>query len=123
MRHSLTTLLAASGTDSPAHGRSLAQAAPGPDPRGSRGWGCVPSPKEMEEEAIASVPRNEMEDVDFLSGLELVDLLDPRQPDWPLEPGLSSPWGAARTAPSILPWVQKKRPLSYSSLTCEGGED
>lgn len=29
--------------------------------------------------------------MDFLSGLELADLLDPRQPDWHLEPGLSSP--------------------------------
>ncbi|ELK24831.1 CREB/ATF bZIP transcription factor [Myotis davidii] len=77
MRHSLTTLLAASGTDSPAHGGSPAQAAthlPPPDPRSSSsgsGEGRVPSPEEMEEEAIAGAPRNETEDVDFLSGLEL----------------------------------------------------
>ena len=70
--------------------------APGPDPRsGSSGGGAgrVPLPEEMEEEAIADAPGNETEDVDFLPGLELVDLLDPQQPDWPLEPGLSSPWG------------------------------
>nr|XP_012324946.1 CREB/ATF bZIP transcription factor isoform X1 [Aotus nancymaae]XP_012324947.1 CREB/ATF bZIP transcription factor isoform X1 [Aotus nancymaae]XP_012324948.1 CREB/ATF bZIP transcription factor isoform X1 [Aotus nancymaae]XP_012324949.1 CREB/ATF bZIP transcription factor isoform X1 [Aotus nancymaae] len=61
--------------------------------RGSRGGEAVraPSPEEMEEEAIASLPGEETEDMDFLSGLELADLLDPRQPDWHLEPGLSSP--------------------------------
>ncbi|XP_025750137.1 CREB/ATF bZIP transcription factor isoform X1 [Callorhinus ursinus] len=61
--------------------------------RGGRGGVAVraPSPEEMEEEAIASVPGEETEDMDFLSGLELADLLDPRQPDWHLEPGLSSP--------------------------------
>ncbi|XP_076969515.1 CREB/ATF bZIP transcription factor [Tamandua tetradactyla] len=61
--------------------------------RGSRGGVAVraPSPEAMEEEAIASVPGEEPEDMDFLSGLELADLLDPRQPDWHLEPGLSSP--------------------------------
>lgn len=66
--------------------------------RGSRGSVAVrapaPSPVKMEEEeedAIAMVPKEEPEDMDFLSGLELADLLDPRQPDWHLEPGLSSP--------------------------------
>lgn len=67
--------------------------------RGSRGSVAVrapapPSPAKMEEEeedAIAMVPKDEPEDMDFLSGLELADLLDPRQPDWHLEPGLSSP--------------------------------
>lgn len=66
--------------------------------RGSRGSVAVrapaPSPLKMEEEeedAIAMVPKEEQEDMDFLSGLELADLLDPRQPDWHLEPGLSSP--------------------------------
>lgn len=65
---------------------------------GSRGSVAVrapaPSPLKMEEEeedAIAMVPKEEPEDMDFLSGLELADLLDPRQPDWHLEPGLSSP--------------------------------
>lgn len=128
MRHSLTKLLAASGTDSPARSESPAQAATCPlprdwaraaaaqeeetaasrapggeqprgdegeseDGRGGRGGaaGRAPSPEEMEEEAIASVPGEEPEDMDFLSGLELADLLDPRQPDWHLEPGLSSP--------------------------------
>lgn len=131
MRHSLTKLLAASGSDSPARSESPAPsaacslppdltraaaaaeeeetaAAGSPrreqlrgdegeleDGRGGRGGGGVavraPSPEEMEEEAIASVPGEETEDMDFLSGLELADLLDPRQPDWHLEPGLSSP--------------------------------
>ncbi|XP_070281872.1 CREB/ATF bZIP transcription factor isoform X2 [Myotis yumanensis] len=135
MRHSLTTLLAASGTDSPARSESPAQAATCPPPpdrtraaaaataaeeepaacrspcreqprgneaeledgRGGRGGGGgggagrAPSPEEMEEEAIAGAPGDETEDMDFLSGLELADLLDPRQPDWHLEPGLSSP--------------------------------
>ncbi|XP_036898757.1 CREB/ATF bZIP transcription factor isoform X1 [Sturnira hondurensis] len=128
MRHVLTKLLAASGTDSPTHSDSPAQAAPcslSPDltrataaedeetaafgspgskqprgdqgevegRRGARGGVAVraPSPEEMEEEAVASVPGEETEDMDFLSGLELADLLDPRQPDWHLEPGLSSP--------------------------------
>ncbi|XP_036180665.1 CREB/ATF bZIP transcription factor isoform X1 [Myotis myotis] len=129
MRHSLATLLAASGTDSPARSESPAQAAirlPPPDrtraaaaaeeepaasrspcreqPRGDEaeledgrgrrgggGAGRAPSPEEMEEEAIAGAPGDETEDMDFLSGLELADLLDPRQPDWHLEPGLSSP--------------------------------
>lgn len=130
MRHSLTKLLAASGTDSPARSESPAQAStcslppdltraaaaaaaeeeteasrsPGrerprgdegelEDGRGGRGGAAerAPSPEEMEEEAIASVPGEETEDMDFLSGLELADLLDPRQPDWHLEPGLSSP--------------------------------
>ncbi|XP_005073986.1 CREB/ATF bZIP transcription factor isoform X1 [Mesocricetus auratus] len=66
--------------------------------RGSRGSVAArapaPSPAKMEEEeedAIAMVPKEEPEDMDFLSGLELADLLDPRQPDWHLEPGLSSP--------------------------------
>ncbi|KAJ1066129.1 hypothetical protein K5549_018256, partial [Capra hircus] len=61
--------------------------------RGGRGGVAAraPSPEEMEEEAMASVPGEETEDMDFLSGLELADLLDPRQPDWHLEPGLSSP--------------------------------
>uniref|UniRef100_G3TDL8 CREB/ATF bZIP transcription factor n=1 Tax=Loxodonta africana TaxID=9785 RepID=G3TDL8_LOXAF len=144
MRHSLTKLLAASGSDSSGQtgwagfgagaspapqprssgprvaallpglpdltrsgGRRPAENAGGPEfpgrrpagdeseleaGRGSRG-GVVraPSPEEMKEEAIASVPREESEDMDFLSGLELADLLDPRQPDWHLEPGLSSP--------------------------------
>ncbi|XP_004708926.2 CREB/ATF bZIP transcription factor [Echinops telfairi] len=128
MRHSLTKLLAASGSDSPARSESPAPAAAcslppdltraaaeeeraeagspgGSQPhgdegeleagRGSRGGGVAvraPSPEEMEEEeAIAGVPGEESEDMDFLSGLELADLLDPRQPDWHLEPGLSSP--------------------------------
>lgn len=120
MRHSLTKLLAASGSDSPTRSDSPAQggtcslppdltgtaAAGSPrreqqrgdegeleDGRGGRGSVAVraPSPEEMEEEAIASVPGEETEDMDFLSGLELADLLDPRQPDWHLEPGLSSP--------------------------------
>lgn len=129
MRHSLTKLLAASGSDSPTRSESPAQAAtcslppdltraaaaaeeeetavarsPGREQlrgdegeleagRGGRGGAVVraPSPEEMEEEAIASVPGEETEDMDFLSGLELADLLDPRQPDWHLEPGLSSP--------------------------------
>ncbi|XP_069932349.1 CREB/ATF bZIP transcription factor [Oryctolagus cuniculus] len=133
MRHSLTKLLAASGSDSPTRSESPAPAAtcslppdvtraavaaasaaaeeetaaagsPGRQQphgdadeleagRGSRGGLAVraPSPEEMEEEAIASVPGEETEDMDFLSGLELADLLDPRQPDWHLEPGLSSP--------------------------------
>ncbi|XP_005379841.2 PREDICTED: CREB/ATF bZIP transcription factor isoform X2 [Chinchilla lanigera] len=61
--------------------------------RGARGGVAVraPSPEDMEEEAAAGVPGEETEDMDFLSGLELADLLDPRQPDWHLEPGLSSP--------------------------------
>lgn len=120
MRHSLTKLLAASGSDSPARSESpapaatcslspdLTRAAAAASPRrqqprgdegeldaGREGRGGVavraPSPEEMEEEAIASVPGEETEDMDFLSGLELADLLDPRQPDWHLEPGLSSP--------------------------------
>lgn len=127
MRHSLTKLLAASGTDSSARSESPTQAATRPQPpdrtraaaeeqepaasrspcreqqrgeeaeledgRGGRGGrvGRAPSPEEMEEEAIAGVPGEETEDMDFLSGLELADLLDPRQPDWHLEPGLSSP--------------------------------
>ncbi|XP_007944439.1 CREB/ATF bZIP transcription factor [Orycteropus afer afer] len=127
MRHSLTKLLAASGSDSPTRSESLAPGAacslppdltraaveeeetavagsPGRKQphgdegeleagRGSRGGVAVraPSPEEMEEEAIATVPGEESEDMDFLSGLELADLLDPRQPDWHLEPGLSSP--------------------------------
>lgn len=138
MRHSLTKLLAASGTGSPTRSESPAPAAtcslppaatcslpPGPpraaaegaaeetaaigspgrqqphgdeaEPeagRGRRKGGVAeraPSPEEMDEEAIASVPGEETDDMDFLSGLELADLLDPRQPDWPLEPGLSSP--------------------------------
>ncbi|XP_012581118.1 PREDICTED: CREB/ATF bZIP transcription factor isoform X1 [Condylura cristata] len=131
MRHSLTKLLAASGSDSPARSESPAPAATCSLPQdptraaaaeevkeeaaalgspgrrkqsrgdegeleaGSGGRGGVavraPSPEEMEEEAIASVPGEEAEDMDFLSGLELADLLDPRQPDWPLEPGLNSP--------------------------------
>ncbi|KAM6157517.1 CREB/ATF bZIP transcription factor isoform 1-T3 [Rhynchocyon petersi] len=127
MRHSLTKLLAASGTDSPTRSESPAPAAacslppglpraeeeevetsaagsPGRKQlhgdedeleagRGSRDGVAVraPSPEEMEEEAVASVPGEEPEDMDFLSGLELADLLDPRQPDWHLEPGLSSP--------------------------------
>ncbi|XP_045037920.2 CREB/ATF bZIP transcription factor isoform X1 [Desmodus rotundus] len=129
MRHVLTKLLAACGTDSPTRSDSPAQAAtcslppdltgataaaedeetaafgsPGSqlprgdeaeveDGRGGRGGVAVraPSPEEMEEEAVASVPGEETEDMDFLSGLELADLLDPRQPDWHLEPGLSSP--------------------------------
>ncbi|XP_075858502.1 CREB/ATF bZIP transcription factor isoform X2 [Microcebus murinus] len=127
MRHSLTKLLAASGSDSPTRSQSPAPAAtcslsadliraaagekeavatgsPGRKQShgdvgeleagtGSRGGVAVraPSPEEMEEEAVASVPGEETEDMDFLSGLELADLLDPRQPDWHLEPGLSSP--------------------------------
>ncbi|XP_064144849.1 CREB/ATF bZIP transcription factor isoform X2 [Loxodonta africana] len=127
MRHSLTKLLAASGSDSPTLSESPAPVAACSRPpdltraaaaaaetaaagypgrrqprgdeseleagRGSRGGVAVraPSPEEMKEEAIASVPREESEDMDFLSGLELADLLDPRQPDWHLEPGLSSP--------------------------------
>lgn len=135
MRHSLTKLLAASGSDSPTRSESPApaatcsrsrdpsrDAAPAADGekqtaaagspgrrephgdgdeleagRGSRGGGDggladrAPSPEEMEEEAMASIPGEEAEDMDFLSGLELADLLDPRQPDWHLEPGLSSP--------------------------------
>lgn len=129
MRHSLTKLLAASGSDSPTRSESPAQAAAcalppdstraaaaaeeeetaaassprreqlrgdegePEDGRGRRGGAVVraPSPEEMEEEAIAGVPGEETEDMDFLSGLELADLLDPRQPDWHLEPGLSSP--------------------------------
>ncbi|XP_017366187.1 CREB/ATF bZIP transcription factor isoform X2 [Cebus imitator] len=129
MRHSLTKLLAASGSNSPTRSESPAPAAtcslpsdltraaaaageketaaagsPGRKQplgdegefearRGSRGGVAVraPSPEEMEEEAIASLPGEETEDMDFLSGLELADLLDPRQPDWHLEPGLSSP--------------------------------
>ncbi|XP_045673877.1 CREB/ATF bZIP transcription factor isoform X2 [Phyllostomus hastatus] len=130
MRHILTKLLAASGTDSPTRSDSPAQAAPCSLPpdltrvtpaakdeetaaafgslgrkqrrgdqgeveegRGGRGGVAVraPSPEEMEEEAVANVPGEETEDMDFLSGLELADLLDPRQPDWHLEPGLSSP--------------------------------
>ncbi|KAL2806850.1 CREB/ATF bZIP transcription factor [Daubentonia madagascariensis] len=127
MRHSLTKLLAASGSDSPTRSQSPAPAATcslspnliraaagkkktataGPPGRkqplgdvgeleagtGSRGGEAVraPSPEDMEEEAVASVPGEETEDMDFLSGLELADLLDPRQPDWHLEPGLSSP--------------------------------
>ncbi|KAM9659210.1 CREB/ATF bZIP transcription factor isoform 1-T3 [Trichechus inunguis] len=121
MRHSLTKLLAASGSDSPTFSESPAPVAACSRPpdlsraaaaagypgrkqphrdeseleagRGSRGGVAVraPSPEEMKEEAIASVPKEESEDMDFLSGLELADLLDPRQPDWHLEPGLSSP--------------------------------
>ncbi|XP_047372205.1 CREB/ATF bZIP transcription factor isoform X2 [Sciurus carolinensis] len=127
MRHSLTKLLAASGSGSPTRSESPAPAStcslppdltraaareeetaaagsPGRKQphrdegeveagRGSRGGVAVraPSPEEMEEEAIASAPGEETEDMDFLSGLELADLLDPRQPDWHLEPGLSSP--------------------------------
>ncbi|KAM5246139.1 CREB/ATF bZIP transcription factor isoform 1-T2 [Ctenodactylus gundi] len=62
--------------------------------RGSRGGVAAraPSPERMEAAAAAAGgPAAEAEDMDFLSGLELADLLDPRQPDWPLEPGLSSP--------------------------------
>lgn len=68
--------------------------------RGSRGSVAVRAPassrspgkmEEDEEDAIAMVPKVEPEDMDFLSGLELADLLDPRQPDWHLEPGLNSP--------------------------------
>ncbi|XP_050010364.1 CREB/ATF bZIP transcription factor isoform X2 [Alexandromys fortis] len=68
--------------------------------RGSRGGVAVRAPapssppgkmEEDEEDANAMVPKEEPEDMDFLSGLELADLLDPRQPDWHLEPGLSSP--------------------------------
>ncbi|XP_025212171.1 CREB/ATF bZIP transcription factor isoform X1 [Theropithecus gelada] len=127
MRHSLTKLLAASGSNSPTRSESpapaatcslpsdLTRAAAGEEEtaaagspgrkqqlgdegeleagRGSRGRVAVraPSPGEMEEEAIASLPGEETEDMDFLSGLELADLLDPRQPDWHLDPGLSSP--------------------------------
>ncbi|XP_036283235.1 CREB/ATF bZIP transcription factor isoform X4 [Pipistrellus kuhlii] len=136
MRHSLTQLLAASGTDSPARSDSPTPAAARPLPpartqaaaaeekepavsrsprreqprggleaeladgrggrgggSGGRGAGRAPSPEEMEEEAaaMAGVPGEETEDMDFLSGLELADLLDPRQADWHLEPGLSSP--------------------------------
>lgn len=47
--------------------------------------------EEEEEDAAGAGPKEEPEDMDFLSGLELADLLDPRQPDWHLEPGLSSP--------------------------------
>uniref|UniRef100_A0A8C5K695 CREB/ATF bZIP transcription factor n=1 Tax=Jaculus jaculus TaxID=51337 RepID=A0A8C5K695_JACJA len=50
-----------------------------------------PSRAEMEEKAPALALREDPEDMDFLSGLELADLLDPREPDWHLEPGLSSP--------------------------------
>uniref|UniRef100_A0A8C3W2H8 CREB/ATF bZIP transcription factor n=1 Tax=Catagonus wagneri TaxID=51154 RepID=A0A8C3W2H8_9CETA len=127
MRHSLTKLLAASGSDSPTRsespapaatfslppnlsraaeedeGTAVAESAGRKQPRGNEGESVAgrggrggvavraPSPEEMEEEAIASVPGDETEDMDFLSGLELADLLDPRQPDWHLEPGLSSP--------------------------------
>ncbi|XP_027387295.1 CREB/ATF bZIP transcription factor isoform X1 [Bos indicus x Bos taurus] len=126
MRHSLTKLLAASGSDSPTRSESPAPVATcllppdltgaaedegtaaagspgrrqpcgdeGESEAGRGGRGGVaaraPSPEEMEEEAMASVPGEETEDMDFLSGLELADLLDPRQPDWHLEPGLSSP--------------------------------
>ncbi|XP_037696855.1 CREB/ATF bZIP transcription factor isoform X2 [Choloepus didactylus] len=129
MRHSLTKLLATSGSDSPTRSgspapaaacslppdvtRAVAAAAEKETPaavsagrkqsrgdegelearRGSHGGLAVraPSPEAMEDEAIASVPGEEPEDMDFLSGLELADLLDPRQPDWHLEAGLSSP--------------------------------
>ncbi|XP_042546347.1 CREB/ATF bZIP transcription factor isoform X3 [Dipodomys spectabilis] len=61
--------------------------------RGSRGGAAAraSSPEEMEEEAAASVREEDPEDMDFLSGLELADLLDPRQPDWHLEAGPGSP--------------------------------
>ncbi|CAO2613829.1 CREB/ATF bZIP transcription factor [Lemmus lemmus] len=119
MRHSLTKLLAASGRDSSSvragrqdpsaaaagaetsarSGSPERRAPPGDGGeseaarRGSRGSVAVRAPKmeEDEEDAIAMVPKDEPEDMDFLSGLELADLLDPRQPDWHLEPGLSSP--------------------------------
>ena len=109
MRHSLTKLLAASGSDSPSRSESPAPVAtcslppdltraaaedegtaaagspgrkqpPGDEGesdagRGGRGVVAAraPSPEEMEEEAIASVPGEETEDMDFLSGLELAD--------------------------------------------------
>ncbi|XP_054978206.1 CREB/ATF bZIP transcription factor [Sorex araneus] len=81
MRHSLSQLLAASGADSPAHEGEA----------GAEGGGRAPSPREMEEEALGRVPGEEAEDMDFLSGLELADLLDPRPPAWPPEPGPGSP--------------------------------
>ncbi|XP_072466769.1 CREB/ATF bZIP transcription factor [Notamacropus eugenii] len=125
MRHSLTKLLAASGSGSPARSGSpapapspasgclrapgLARAVAGEEGSGSGGGGGeeeeeegdgprrrqegAPAEEKMEEEeppAAAARPE-EPEDMDFLSGLELADLLDPRQPDWDLEPGLSSP--------------------------------
>ncbi|XP_037378962.1 CREB/ATF bZIP transcription factor [Talpa occidentalis] len=111
MRHSLTQLLAASGGGSPARSESPAPAAPcsrraaaapappgRPPPRGAEGEreagrggaaARAPSPGAMEEQAGAAGAG--AEDMDFLAGLELADLLDPRQPDWPLGPGLGSP--------------------------------
>ncbi|KAM4846834.1 CREB/ATF bZIP transcription factor isoform 2-T5 [Thomomys bottae] len=71
---------------------------PGRGSRGSAAAAAVavarapsPSPEEMEDEAAAGVREEDPEDMDFLSGLELADLLDPRQPDWHLEAGHSSP--------------------------------
>lgn len=117
MRHSLAKLLAASGRDSAAPPRGpTAEAAetqtPGPGSpereqphggeaqpearRGSRTALRAPAKMEdEEEEAVAMVPKEEPEDMDFLSGLELADLLDPRQPDWHLEAGLGPSGGGA----------------------------
>ncbi|XP_021499744.1 CREB/ATF bZIP transcription factor isoform X2 [Meriones unguiculatus] len=94
---------AAAGAETPGPGSPDRERPPagGVEPearRGSCGGVAVrapaPSPAKMEEEeedATGTVPKEEPEDMDFLSGLELADLLDPRQPDWHLEPGLSSP--------------------------------
>ncbi|XP_060032751.1 CREB/ATF bZIP transcription factor isoform X2 [Erinaceus europaeus] len=116
MRHSLTQLLAASGGGSPVRSESPEPAvvrarspapAPAPAPAraasgceaergdaGERGAGARkagPPPEDMEEEALAGGPGEDADAMDFLSGLELADLLDPRPPDWPLEAGLGSP--------------------------------
>ncbi|XP_055971978.1 CREB/ATF bZIP transcription factor [Sorex fumeus] len=82
MRHSLSQLLAASGADSPARSASPAPADEGE--AGAEGGGRAPRPREMAEGALGRVPGAEAEDMDFLSGLELADLLDP-------EPGPGSP--------------------------------
>ncbi|XP_008842393.1 CREB/ATF bZIP transcription factor isoform X2 [Nannospalax galili] len=67
--------------------------------RGCRGGSAVraqsPVKMEEEEEEVAMVPKEEPDDMDFLSGLELADLLDPRQPDWHLEPGPLSSGGGS----------------------------